>query len=838
MINLKNNFDYVFFLGGSDAEMLEIKNILIQHRLIYFDKNLSWGAKSSDYADELTTVNNQIPVLIELTLDTAIPNNSIIINHHNECETNKSSIEQVAELLGIELNRWQKLIAANDKGFVPEMERICATKEEIKKVRAADRKAQGVTEEDERLADESIEKNKTVENGITVIKSLTEKFSPISDRMYGKTDSLLVSTDHSLTYYGKMKNQLVAKYKNLVDEKKAYYGGGALGFFGLAKEKITIEEVSEIKKEILEMKQEVNEKLYSHHIFIFPFKWRIWNIDEEKASLHEKFDVRKFADGLQNSGWERKKFELKNYDHYNEFNYFYDHVREVLYDLHDTIKPLNNNDDLINHFEFNFDEGQKYNIRLYGEDKLFSLDIDSIILNIYKTGTAVLSFHLRNHSYSDEYDILRINKFGRRICVPFFDLEPDSIFTGKPDKTNPDKVLCATKNYEIPAAIWIGKPDLESDDKALYENFENYRNKDNFSTGSFTLPKFIKGLFYQDFFLVNENNGYLNREKKKKDSKYKIQLMPVLDDRMHVVCWYGNTELVNKLNQLNNCSDFDIGMYHASDNREKKNHFTYENSDWWYSYIFVDTSPMHTDKFVKKNTLKEQTYSRWVGSGTLYGFSRFSFVMLTKSFSDLGSYNFLVRHLQSIYYKMAELCLLQRATVLSFSNEVTHVSNLIEKKKTRSRASLEKIDDLYKNYILFVNKIYFREVTAQEQGIEMYDLIQKIMRLKSDVEDLDNEIGELNQFASKEEAHNLTRLATIFLIPTLIASLLGMNVLPDFGRLPKFLLFEGEIVWPFWISLIFIAIITIVLVRYNLILKIYHFIRYDFIYQIRKYFRK
>jgi Mg2+ and Co2+ transporter CorA len=187
---------------------------------------------------------------------------------------------------------------------------------------------------------------------------------------------------------------------------------------------------------------------------------------------------------------------------------------------------------------------------------------------------------------------------------------------------------------------------------------------------------------------------------------------------------------------------------------------------------------------------------------------------------------------------MAELCLLHRATVLSFSDEVTHVSNLIEKKKSKNRISLEKIDDLYKHYILFINKIYFREVTAQEQGIEMYDMMQKIMRIPNDVKDLDKEIGELNHFASKEEAHNLTRLATIFLIPTLIASLLGMNVIPGFKDLPKYLIFEGEIVWQFWTSILFIVIFTFFAVRYNIIMKTYRLIRFDFLYTIRKYFRK
>lgn len=821
--------DYIFFLGGHDAEMLEIKNILSRENYSLFDYNLRWNnANVSVYSSEIANLNeNDIPVFIELKSDSPLPKNSIIIDHHLEREKEPSSIEQIAELLGIELNRWQKLIAANDKGYIPAMQQICATKDEIDKVRMFDRKSQDVSEEDERLAEESIKKNITEENGIIVIKSLTNKFSPIADRMFGMTNNLLVYNDEALTYYGERKVQIVKDFEQLIKEEKAYYGGGEQGFFGLAKGKVTKEEIEETKKVILEMKPEVSEKLYSYHIFIFPFKWRIWNTDDEKASLYEKFDVQKFAEELEkNTSWKRKEFEINHYDHYNEYNYFYDYVREILYDLHPNVKSSNTDDDLINHFEYEFDKSKKYNIKLYGEDKLFSLEIDSILLNVYKTGTAVLSFHLRNYNYPDKNEILKINKFGRRIYVPFFDLDPDSIITGNPDETNSDKVLCATKKYEIPDAIWIGNPNLEEDDKKLLEDFENYRKKEFFLTGAFALPKFIEGLFPNNFFLVRENEGYLDKDRKKKNSKYKILLMPVLDDRMHIVCWYGNTELVKVLNQVKNCSDFDLGYYHINDNREKKNHYSFEESEWWYSYIFIDTSPMHTNKFEKQNLLKEQTYSRWVGWGTLYGFSRFSFVMLTKSFSNLEKNNatFLVRHLQSMYYKMAELCLLQRATVLSFSDEVTHVSNLIglEKEGSELEKVLNKISDLYKSYILFVNKINFREITAQEQGIEMYDMIQKIMRIQNDVKDLDREIDELNRFASiiaekketqalKEqtfEANRLTKVATWLLIPALLAGLLGMNVIPDFQDLPKYLLFQGEIVWQFWISVALIIGLT------------------------------
>jgi Mg2+ and Co2+ transporter CorA len=448
------------------------------------------------------------------------------------------------------------------------------------------------------------------------------------------------------------------------------------------------------------------------------------------------------------------------------------------------------------------------------------LEIDSILLNVYKTGTAVLSFHLRNHKHPAKGDVLKINKFGRRLYVPFFDLEPESIFTGKPDKTGKDKILCAVKKYEIPDKIWIGDIDISKSNSNLVEDFEKYKDRVNYQCNPFLLPKFIDGLFPENFFQVSKciKNADLDRQVNRK-----IQISPVLDDRMHVVCWYGNTELVNKLNQIKKCNDFDLGRDYLNDNRGEKNHYSFETEDWWYCYIFNDSGmPMHTDRFLKQKLLKENTYSRWVELGTLYGISRFSFVMLTSSFSELTKYDttYLVRHLQTMYYKMAELCLLQRATVLSYSDEVTHVSNLLNKEKEVE--SIQRISDLYKHYILFVNKIYFREVTAQEQGIEIYDMMQRVMRIPSDVKDLDNEIDELNRFASMiaeknetedthkltKEAHYLSKAATIFLIPTLLASLLGMNVLPDFIYIPTFLISRNP-VWPFWTSFVFIVIVTV-----------------------------
>jgi hypothetical protein len=197
-----DNLRLVFLLGGHDLEMLTIKKLLLDSGFSDVanveDRNLQWGAKLSDYQnlfnDEHTFVG------IELTQDIAPPPQYINIDHHNEHSHKSSSLEQVLELLkshlgiDVEFTRDLQLVAANDQGYIPAMIEMGATPEEIADIRRRDREAQGVTEEDERLAEQSIRENKTVENGITVVKSLTSKFSTITDRLY-PCEQLLIYTD-------------------------------------------------------------------------------------------------------------------------------------------------------------------------------------------------------------------------------------------------------------------------------------------------------------------------------------------------------------------------------------------------------------------------------------------------------------------------------------------------------------------------------------------------------------------------------------------------------------------------------------------------------------------
>ena len=193
---------------------------------------------------------------------------------------------------------------------------------------------------------------------------------------------------------------------------------------------------------------------------------------------------------------------------------------------------------------------------------------------------------------------------------------------------------------------------------------------------------------------------------------------------------------------------------------------------------------------MRKFLLEKHTYDRWINYGTLYGMSSESLVILTTPFHEQFS-KLLAIHTQTIYYQMAIICLAQRATMLRVQSEVTEIKDLVNTKNHDDTIIiLKSISELYQNYIEFINKLYFREITSQIQGIEMYSKMQDVMNIHRDIKDLDGEIEELHtyssmieqkiivdqqtQFAKKQS--NLNKIAFIFLPSTLLAGILGMNV--------------------------------------------------------------
>jgi hypothetical protein len=236
---------FVFFLGGHDLEMLTIRGLLQAHAPGRFhDKGLSWGAKTSDYSEEIGTCLSQgdVPVLIELQDDLGLgPERVVIIDHHGERAgaDRPTSLHQVFDLLGLPSTRWSRwyeLVAANDRGYIPAMHEAGATQEEIIKVRAADRAAQGITAEQEAQGAKAAAQAEVRANGkLTLLRLPHSRTATVTDRLEPALggpgyQNLLVISPCQLNFFGK--GQFILALNRSFPG--GWYGGGLpeRGFWG------------------------------------------------------------------------------------------------------------------------------------------------------------------------------------------------------------------------------------------------------------------------------------------------------------------------------------------------------------------------------------------------------------------------------------------------------------------------------------------------------------------------------------------------------------------------------------------------------------------------------
>ncbi len=451
---------------------------------------------------------------------------------------------------------------------------------------------------------------------------------------------------------------------------------------------------------------------FSYHIFSFPFKWTVDS--SENLTFSEQTDMNRihFREG---SYWRRQvtaQDDAEKAALYNEKNYYYKFVHDVLYD--------NGNDvtGLIRHFERmeTYEEGNvQYIIKIKNRPEEYVLDVDAMNINLYATGVGCLTFHLRNTNPAqrEPQDILNINQFGRRIMPPFI-----ADLVGRNELSE-----------------YIGIDGLLSDG-ALREDFSGYTPDDFWKQSPM-----IDGLVRE----LADN----------------IRVEPVVDDRMYVMSWYKNDKLSEAFTR-------DIEAYHKTGG---------DFADFWYRYVFVDSFDVTCqDENMRAELLKKSSYVRWQRWSSLYGVSRYSFVFLTSS----GVPQYLLDYFETTYARMTELVLVQRASMLRFSGEVTKLSRALDTMPVGALSG--RVSSLYKEYIRFINQVYFREVSAQDQGIEIYVMLHEALRLPEYVKGLDEEIGELHQYISlredrvrDEKAQTLNKIATVLLPISLVTGLWGMN---------------------------------------------------------------
>ena len=153
----------------------------------------------------------------------------------------------------------------------------------------------------------------------------------------------------------------------------------------------------------------------------------------------------------------------------------------------------------------------------------------------------------------------------------------------------------------------------------------------------------------------------------------------------------------------------------------------------------------------------------------IYGINRYMLLCITKA-----------KHHDKLYDQLAKLALMQRATLLNLSSELARISTLPKSELSSAIASI------YEVYIHFINQLYFKEVTEDLEGTYIYEQLAKAFKVQEELEQLNFEIDEVNEYANlvEQAASNLkvqllTIIGAALVIPSFVTGFFGMNIFQE-----------------------------------------------------------
>lgn len=434
-------------------------------------------------------------------------------------------------------------------------------------------------------------------------------------------------------------------------------------------------------------------KLYSYHTFLYPFSYEGLKKEHFVSDSWEEENLPKEI---------KQDTKMRDSDIllYNKYQYFFPKARKNLFNYasgdsekavsrHYRFKRLKNKD--------NF-----YIIRSGAGE--YKLDLKEIRLSLYSEfEIGVLSFETEYYTDNDKGafdDVLEINQLGRRLFPPCIALDNaedgfKSILTAEELCVNGEteyKIEFNRKQYQI-------EPGME-------------------------LIRRILGI----------------------ESQEEVRIKSVLDDRMFVACLIKDEKI----------SNMSI-VKHLEDEIEQK------QAKDVYQFVFADGKEGCScqSRRMMKKALRDHVYDRWADWGTFYGITEYSLVCATGESDELNET--VINPFVTIYVEMAKLALAQRAAITNMENKILeeivnegaekNVSEKIKKNKNKkekinvNKIYLEHIRQIWKMYVSFQNKLFLPEVTFQQQGVEIYQILKESLKIDVMNSHLEKELDHLHNVA-------------------------------------------------------------------------------------------
>lgn len=535
-------------------------------------------------------------------------------------------------------------------------------------------------------------------------------------------------------------------------------------------------------------------KPYSYHTFMFPFIW------DQDGQIDREYFEKIFQD--EDSMWEKIKwFEDEQHDQKNQFNwnktelitdedyrlnynkyqYFHTSVLDAVYGLHEKKNPRISKKEADNNavvHNFSLKPEMLRNQATYTIQKdthTFVLKMNGIHLKVFNTGVAVMIFEMENYDHRSIEQVKLINEYGRRIAAPFL-----------PDESN--YYLCADC-ITVQIGDRVVFTDFRKTLRSLH-NVEEIKKKIQLTyVASFIKDLIVlrKNVCEEPWYVITSNNRKIENTNQS-EGVIEFCIQPIIDDRMFVCCLVRDDSFVKKIREGESITaekepdQEQSRILHKIYQEMRPKGYAYQLdsgiADMLYSFAFID--PTYTscqnDQMTQK-LLEKHVYARWIKWGTIHAVTHHSMICLTGEADDVDAT--VINPFLTQYVQMAILVLVQRASIISFDQKSADLTRGIEKRgKTIKREKILEFLNLQEAYVSFQNQLLFFEVTAQEQGIEIYDMLSESLYVEKEKERLDQELQNLYEATVVNQDIVFNRGASVFAGVALLIAVVDIVITP------------------------------------------------------------
>lgn len=469
-----------------------------------------------------------------------------------------------------------------------------------------------------------------------------------------------------------------------------------------------------------------NHRIKSWHTFIYPFSLPDFAMNDmvrpdKNCWGDEEFLVNEDPDTLAG---DPERIRVRR-EQYGAYRYFLakaqSNIFNVWMDSHKTDQEQEEQKKCCRIYRRTDLEDATYQIEYYNwEDqntRQYTLDIHAIRLVIYgRMKIGLIQFEMENRRYDEIQDIKRINQLGRRLYMPYYDIDDQrGIICGQ----------CATSIVIHPnshsAPYRIRMEDTVLPRQTVHSNAPESWKLDTL--------QWLYCMIYGE-------------------TAPRYKLHTVLDDRMFVCCAIRDNNLSGQI-QRRACS-IQGSFFGAEDYESSQTLF-----EQLYALLYIDDGDVTCkDRALLRSKLGESGYTRWVQYGTLLGVTEYSMLCVLDERKDDDarddSYLAVVMPFITEYAALARLGLAQCAAIHRQEEKIERINRTVHRNRPLEQSQINDIDNAWKRYVIFQNNMYIPEATFQEQGRELYDMVKRSLRVEQLNWYLDAELRNLHALSSME----------------------------------------------------------------------------------------